>query len=413
LLGVRGGGRTAERGPHAGSGEIRRRDQLDVDPRRLIGARQVNRGRRVGRDALEARRRRSKFPHRGVGPAHPLRAAIHGFRQVEDEQILVTAARRTQRAGQQAKRRGDAAKRQPERKDRADKKPRRASQGTKRRPQVEEHRIPFSKTRSVRVSAGKGQPVITTVRSWDRPLRFRFDGRRSGARASVILRVRYFMKLALTVAVALAMAGASLAADEKGRITGDYVEARTAEVFAGGCIMNSEAETMGRQAVMAWRITSGSFDGVALDGLTVAAVVAGDRNLGMREMGGEEPTAVKAIITIDPRATAAQRDALVRLVRELSGGLITDVVRVDVAPVRFATSQNYVEVTVPDSVVLTVNKEMTHDPSCGAMQWFKPFTKLAHAAMGVAEQHAFQGHGLNTKWSAPNKRSAFFGTFTY
>ncbi len=94
------------------------------------------------------------------------------------------------------------------------------------------------------------------------------------------------------------------AGDPGARITGEYVEARTAEVFAGGCIMNSEAETMGRQAIMAWKITSGSFDGVALDGLTVAAAVAGDRNLGMREMGGEEPTAVKAIITVDPRATA-------------------------------------------------------------------------------------------------------------
>ncbi len=221
------------------------------------------------------------------------------------------------------------------------------------------------------------------------------------------------MKFAFAVAAAFLVAAGSLSADEKGRITGEYVEARTAEVFAGGCIMNSEAETMGRQAVMAWRITSGTFDGVPLEGLTVAAAVAGDRNLGMREMGGEEPTAVKAIITVDPRATTAQRDALVRLVRELSGGLITHVVRVDVAPVRFATSQNYVEVSVPDSMTLTVNKEMTHDPSCGAMQWFKPFTKLAHSAMGVAEAHAYSGQGLGTKWSAPNKRSAFFGTFTY
>jgi hypothetical protein len=206
----------------------------------------------------------------------------------------------------------------------------------------------------------------------------------------------------------------TLNADGSGTIKGEYVEARTAEVFAGGCIMNSEAETMGRQALMAWRITSGTFDGVALDGLTVAAAVAGDRNLGMREMGGEEPTAVKAIITVDPRATMAQRDALVKLVRELSNGLITHVVRVDIAPVRFATSQNYVEVSVPDnSMTLTVNKEMTHDPSCGAMQWFKPFTRLANAAMGVAEEHSFDGQGLNTKWSAPNKRSAFFGTFVY
>ena len=81
--------------------------------------------------------------------------------------------------------------------------------------------------------------------------------------------------------------------------------------------------------------------------------------------------------------------------------MITHIVRVDVAPVRFATSQNYVEVSVPDSVLLTVNKEMTHDPSCGAMQWFKPFTKLAQSAMGVAEAHAYSGQGLGTKWSAP------------
>jgi hypothetical protein len=223
------------------------------------------------------------------------------------------------------------------------------------------------------------------------------------------------MKLVLTAVAAMILgASGALSADDKGRITGEYVEARTAEVFAGGCIMNSEAETLGRQAVMAWRITSGAFNGVTLDGLIVAAAVAGDRNLGMREMGGEEPTAVKAIIIVDPRATTAQRDALVRLVRELSNGLITHVVRVDVAPVKFATSQKYVEVSVPDNdILLTVNKEMKHDPSCGAMQWFKPFTKLADAALGVAEEHSFEGQGLNTKWSAPNKRSAFFGTFVY
>ena len=222
------------------------------------------------------------------------------------------------------------------------------------------------------------------------------------------------MKLALMAVAALVVSAASLSAADKGRIAGEYVEARTAEVFAGGCIMNSEAETLGRQAVMAWRITSGAFEGVAVDGLTVAAAVAGDRNLGMREMGGEEPTAVKAIIIVDPRATTPQRDALVRLVRELSNGLITHVVRVDVAPVKFATSHKYVEVNVPDNgILLTVNKEMKHDPSCGAMQWFKPFTKLADAALGVVEEHSFEGQGLNTKWSAPNKRSAFYGTFTY
>jgi hypothetical protein len=218
----------------------------------------------------------------------------------------------------------------------------------------------------------------------------------------------------MLTAMLVAIGAVGLTAGPGGRISGEYVEARTAEVFAGGCIMNSEAETMGRQAVMAWRITAGAFEGVALDGLTMAAAVAGDRNLGMREMGGEEPTAVKAIVIVDPRATATQRDVLVRLARRLSNDLITDVARIDTAPVRFATSPTHVEVSVPASgVELRVNKEMKHDPSCGAMQWFRPFTTLAESAMGVAEAHSFSGQGLGTKWSAPDKRSAFFGTFSY
>jgi hypothetical protein len=60
-----------------------------------------------------------------------------------------------------------------------------------------------------------------------------------------------------------------------------------------------------------------------------------------------------------------------------------------------------------------VNKEMKHDPSCGAMQWFKPFSPLMRSAMATAETHSFSGVGLGTRWSAPDKRSAFWGTFTY
>ena len=220
--------------------------------------------------------------------------------------------------------------------------------------------------------------------------------------------------ISIVASVVLLLAASSAPAAERGSIRGEYVEARTAEIFAGGCIMNSEAETAGRQAVMAWRISSGTLDGVRLDGLAIVAAVAGDRNLGMREMGGEEPQFVRAVITVDPATSDAQRRALVRLARELSGGLITEVVRIDVAPIRFDATAAHIDVSTPDVVTLSVNKEMTHDPSCGAMQWFKPFSgQLTAVAMGTADAHAFAGTGLGTRWSAPNKRSAFWGTFAY
>src|SRR5690349_24485246 len=108
------------------------------------------------------------------------------------------------------------------------------------------------------------------------------------------------MKYAIVAAAFLSVAAA------KAPLTGEYVEARTAEVFTGGCIMNSEAETMGKQAVLAWKVDRGSFNGVALDGLSVVAALAGDRNLGMTEMGGEKPE-VKSALFVDARANRAQQ----------------------------------------------------------------------------------------------------------
>ena len=105
-----------------------------------------------------------------------------------------------------------------------------------------------------------------------------------------------------------------------GSVVGEYVEARTAEVFAGGCIMSSQAETMGREAVLAWHVRPGVYDGQQLDGLSVVAAVAGDRNLGIREIGGEAPSACARLVFVDQRATPAQQRALVRLAQSCRAG---------------------------------------------------------------------------------------------
>src|SRR6516165_3985994 len=142
------------------------------------------------------------------------------------------------------------------------------------------------------------------------------------------------MKRAFTVAALVSLVAAPLLAGGKGTVSGAYVEARTAEVFTGGCIMNSEAETMGRQAVLAWKVDRGSFDGIALDGLSVVAALSGDRNLGMTEMGGEQPT-VRSAVFVDERANPAQQLALVAMANELSKGLVGTIVQVKPAPIQF------------------------------------------------------------------------------
>ena len=216
-------------------------------------------------------------------------------------------------------------------------------------------------------------------------------------------------KIALSVALSGAMV-ATLAAGPAS-VTGTYVEARTAEVFAGACIMNGEAATAGREALLAWKVDRGQVNGVTLDGLAVVAALASETNLGIHEIGGES-TPARAAIYVDARATAAQRKALVAMVRSLSGNLIASVVQETAAPIQFADDGHQITVST-DIVKLAVAKHLNHDASCGNKQWFNPLTRVERAEMGTTDQNEFSGPSLCTKWSDPNKRSSFFGTFSY
>src|SRR3954465_3466451 len=136
-------------------------------------------------------------------------------------------------------------------------------------------------------------------------------------------------KIAVSVALS-SLVFATLAATPA-TVTGTYVEARTAEVFAGACVMNGEAATTGREALMAWKVDHGQVNGVSLDGLSVVAALAADANLGIHEIGGESTTA-RAALFVDSRATPAQRKALVAMVKSAAGDLIGSVVQETAGP---------------------------------------------------------------------------------
>jgi hypothetical protein len=194
-------------------------------------------------------------------------------------------------------------------------------------------------------------------------------------------------------------------------IKGSYVEARTAEVFAGGCVINGEAATTGREALLAWKVDRGSYEGVNLNGLAVVAAVAGDVNLSIREIGGDSARTRSAVF-VDERATPAQRVALVSMARRLANGVIETVVETTPTSIQFVDDGQAFRVAAK-SIRLTVDKEMKHDPTCGGRQWFHPLSTIDGATMGTTAENAFSGTSLGTKWSDPDKRSSFFGTFSY
>jgi len=66
------------------------------------------------------------------------------------------------------------------------------------------------------------------------------------------------------------------------KVHGDYIETRSADVYTGQCFANGEVGLSGDQAILAWHIQSGSWDGMKLDGCRVVVAVKAEATLGDR-----------------------------------------------------------------------------------------------------------------------------------
>src|SRR5438094_8514565 len=106
-------------------------------------------------------------------------------------------------------------------------------------------------------------------------------------------------------------------------LSGQYVEARTCDVWTGPCFANAEMNLGGKHAVMAWKVDKGQVDNVTLDGLSVVAVIAASDTLGLQQTGP-----AKAVLIVDSKATSAQSDALLKLVQKQGGDLLKNIAAV-------------------------------------------------------------------------------------
>ncbi len=198
------------------------------------------------------------------------------------------------------------------------------------------------------------------------------------------------------------------------QILGDYVETRNADVYTGPCFANAEAGLMGDQAILAWRIRHGDWDGVRLDGLSVVGIVKARATLGDPQ---GNPYPAKAIVIVDERATDAQRQALLRFAQAMAGALLKNVVRVVAAPIRFDLRDAGEQATraivrAGELVRIETRPLREQDHICGNEEvFYPPLAPVHHAMPAVAALNEFRGDGLGVTWTISGKRSAFVGHF--
>jgi len=210
-------------------------------------------------------------------------------------------------------------------------------------------------------------------------------------------------------AIALLFAVVPLQAAE---LTGQYIEARTTDVWTGPCFANADVNLGGKHAIMAWKIDKGQWNKVALDGFSVVAVLAASDTLGTLQTAPG-----KAVLIVDERADRRQREALVAFAKQQGGDLLRNVVAVRSARVELSTCAcaegGCGTLRAGDARIQTRCLDHKHDKVCGnETAFYPPLARGVKVQPALAAENVYTGKGLDSTWKDSGRRSAYLGTFT-
>jgi hypothetical protein len=189
-------------------------------------------------------------------------------------------------------------------------------------------------------------------------------------------------------------------------LRGDYVEVRTASVFAGACHYNGELTTTGRDAMMAWNVTSGQWQGVDLAGVKVFAIVSAEANL------AEQDSARRTEVIIDSAASRAQSLAILNALKEKYAASLGKIVTVRQAPIDFVRAGKTFAVTAGEAAI---NVEAMPNDLCCKMPnlvWYAPLVALENRKVGYTRKALYGGGNVSEPWQRSGENSAFYGSFS-
>ena len=194
-------------------------------------------------------------------------------------------------------------------------------------------------------------------------------------------------------------------------LTGQYIEARTTDVWTGPCFANADVNIGGKHAIMAWKVEKGEFDKVNLNGLGMVAVVAASDTLGNEQTGP-----AKAVLIVDDRATSAQRDGPDSAGQDSRAANCSAIsspsrARIDLNVCNCAEGGCGM-LTAGDARIETGCLDHKHDKVCGnESAFFPPLARDVKVQAALAVENTYSGKGVDSTWKDSGRRSAYLGTF--
>jgi hypothetical protein len=191
-------------------------------------------------------------------------------------------------------------------------------------------------------------------------------------------------------------------------LSGEYIEARTLNVYTGACHANGESVTAGREAMMIWNVQNGAYNGVELGGVRAMAVVAGDGNLAWGSANR------RAVLYVDEKATDAQRAAIVAALKERYASQMGPVIGVKTAPIEFSRNGLEYTIRVPNVAYLKTTRYGCEHCVMPHMVWYEPFIPLKSSLVAKASLSEFKGVSeLGVNWRRADENSSYVGEFSF
>jgi hypothetical protein len=198
-------------------------------------------------------------------------------------------------------------------------------------------------------------------------------------------------------------------------LKGDYLETRTCDVYTGPCFANGQVGLTGNDAMMAWNIERGSYDGVELAGLKVVVVTTATDTLGFGGTLKINPQNIRSLVIVDAKATPEQHEALVSFASHYArhSGKIVKVVS---SPIEMTADHFEAAGMLKAGKLAEISTRKLNKGDCVCSNeetFYPPLNEVKNAVPAYTEVGNFSGPALGTKWSNPGTRSAFLASFSY
>jgi len=190
-------------------------------------------------------------------------------------------------------------------------------------------------------------------------------------------------------------------------VIGQYLEDRSSRVYGCPCEWSNEYVNEGREAILAWNIQAGEFQGTDLSGLRMVAVLVSTFNLGV-------PASLRrSTVFIDEGAPEWRRRAGEAWLRARYGDLLGRILGIHTAPIDFSLAPDRAAVEVKGILRLRIRRAiLAEDTKDWATLLYDPFVRMASSIMASTQLTEYRGPDLRIRWIREGEGiTGYYGAF--